>query len=70
MSDWFGPDQPGEPAGIRPLDLSNQIAVADNSGDSWASGSWWQQLSPGSWRGVPFVLDLAQNKMGRRIALH
>jgi prophage DNA circulation protein len=42
----------------------------DNSGQSWADGSWWQQLQPGSWRGVGFVLDAGQTKAGRRVAIH
>lgn len=42
----------------------------DNSGNSWSGGEWWQQLQPGSWRGVGFVLDAAPTAAGRRIALH
>lgn len=37
---------------------------------SWLGGLWYQQLSPGSWRGLPFVLDNTPTKTGRRIALH
>jgi prophage DNA circulation protein len=42
----------------------------DNSGASWGAGEWWQQLQPGSWRGVGFVLDAGQTVAGRRVALH
>jgi prophage DNA circulation protein len=42
----------------------------DNSGNSWSGGEWWEQLQPGSWRGVGFVLDAGQTAAGRRIALH
>jgi prophage DNA circulation protein len=42
----------------------------DNSGTSFADGSWWLQLQPGSWRGVGFVLDAGQTKAGRRVAIH
>jgi prophage DNA circulation protein len=42
----------------------------DQSGQSWEGSTWWQQLQPGSWRGVGFVMDAAQTIAGRRIALH
>lgn len=42
----------------------------DTSTASWASGSWFQQLQPGSWRGVPFVLDSGDTAAGRRVAIH
>lgn len=42
----------------------------DTSGASWAGGSWAQQLQPGSWRGVPFVLDSGDTAAGRRVAIH
>jgi prophage DNA circulation protein len=42
----------------------------DNSTASWAGGSWAQQLQPGSWRGVPFVLDSGDTAAGRRVAIH
>jgi DNA circularisation protein N-terminus len=42
----------------------------DTSTASWASGSWSQQLQPGSWRGVPFVLDSGDTAAGRRVAIH
>lgn len=48
---------------------SGRSLTAD-SGPDWLSSSWWEQLQPGSWRGVGFVLDMAEAKTGRRIALH
>jgi prophage DNA circulation protein len=45
-------------------------ARSDNTGNSWTGGEWWQQLQPGSWRGVGFVLDAGQTAAGRRIAIH
>jgi prophage DNA circulation protein len=42
----------------------------DNSGVSFGSGTWAGQLVPGSWRGVPFMMDTLQTKAGRRIAIH
>jgi prophage DNA circulation protein len=53
--------------------LGQTLGIAgavDNSGLSFAGGSWWQQLQPGSWRGVGFVLDAGQTKAGRRVAIH
>lgn len=44
--------------------------AGDNRSSSWLSSSWWQQLQPGSWRGVGFVMDAAENRAGRRVALH
>jgi len=42
----------------------------DTTNTSWAAGTWWQQLQPGSWRGVGFVMDTTPTKAGRRVALH
>jgi prophage DNA circulation protein len=42
----------------------------DTSALSWADGSWAQQLQPGSWRGVGFVLDAGDTVAGRRVAIH
>jgi prophage DNA circulation protein len=42
----------------------------DSSGASWSDGSWAQQLQPGSWRGVGFVLDAGDTAAGRRVAIH
>jgi prophage DNA circulation protein len=42
----------------------------DSSGASWSGGSWAQQLQPGSWRGVGFVLDAGDTAAGRRVAIH
>ena len=53
--------------------VSQTIGLArtiDNSGNSWAGGEWWQQLQPGSWRGVGFVMDAAETHAGRRVAIH
>jgi len=44
--------------------------MPDVSGLSWAGGSWSQQLQPGSWRGVGFVLDAGDTVAGRRVAIH
>jgi len=44
--------------------------MPDSSGLSWAGGSWSQQLQPGSWRGVGFVLDAGDTVAGRRVAIH
>jgi len=55
-----------------PLNPIGTIAgsPADNSGTSWLAGNWWQHLQPGSWRGHGFVMDVAENRMGRRTAVH
>ena len=37
---------------------------------SWSAGTWRQQLQPGSWKGVGFVLDAAEMRAGRRLAVH
>jgi prophage DNA circulation protein len=42
----------------------------DTTSTSWLAGTWWQQLQPGSWRGVGFVMDATPTKAGRRVALH
>lgn len=60
MSDAFG--QASQVAG--------RARTIDNSGNSWTGGEWWQQLQPGSWRGVGFVLDAGQTAAGRRVAIH
>jgi prophage DNA circulation protein len=44
--------------------------IIDNSGESWADGSWFLQLQPGSWRGCGFVLDAGDTVAGRRVAIH
>ena len=44
--------------------------IIDNTGESWADGSWFLQLQPGSWRGVGFVLDAGDTVAGRRVAIH
>jgi prophage DNA circulation protein len=51
--------------------LGQGVAGAvDNSGVSWADGSWSLQLQPGSWRGIGFVLDAGTTAAGRRVAIH
>lgn len=47
-----------------------RAAEIDNTGNSWSDGAWWQQLQPGSWRGVGFVLDAGETHAGRRVAIH
>lgn len=44
--------------------------LPDATGADWLSGRWFEHLQPGSWRGVPFVMDAAENRGGRRVALH
>lgn len=60
------------PPGVGPpLPPTAGLALAsDPSSTSWLQGSWWQQLQPGSWRGVGFVMDAAENRAGRRVAVH
>lgn len=50
--------------------LTGFTAYIDNTGVSWGSSQWWAQLQPGSWRGVPFVLDVGETHAGRRVAIH
>jgi prophage DNA circulation protein len=50
--------------------LTGGALGADLSGLSFAGGSWADQLQPGSWRGVPFVLDAGDTAAGRRVAIH
>jgi prophage DNA circulation protein len=59
------------PPGIGPLTQTagNQYAI-DQSNTTWLQSTWWQQLQPGSWRGVGFVMDAAELKTGRRVAMH
>jgi prophage DNA circulation protein len=42
----------------------------DSTGVSFTAGTWLQQVQPGSFRGVGFVLDAGETKTGRRVALH
>jgi prophage DNA circulation protein len=44
--------------------------AADLRPYSWLDSRWWEQLLPGSWRGVGFVMDAAETRAGRRVALH
>ncbi|HSR78767.1 MAG TPA: DNA circularization N-terminal domain-containing protein [Xanthobacteraceae bacterium] len=43
---------------------------ADNREGGWLDSRWWEQLQPASWRGVDFVMDAAENRAGRRTAVH
>lgn len=36
----------------------------------WVGSAWFEQLQPGSWRGVPFVMDTMTTAAGRRLAVH
>lgn len=54
---------------LNPIGTIAQTPI-DTSAASWLSGTWWEQLQPGSWRGLPFVMDATPTKAGRRIALH
>jgi prophage DNA circulation protein len=59
------------PLGIGPVVQSAGSALAvDNSGMGWTDATWWLQLQPGSWRGVGFVMEAAEIKAGRRVAVH
>jgi prophage DNA circulation protein len=53
-----------------PPPILGSSAFVDNSGLSWSDSQWWAQLQPGSWRGVPFVLDVGETHAGRRVAIH
>jgi len=70
MSDALFPSPPGRDLFGERSQIVGTARYFDNSGASWGSGEWWQQLQPGSWRGVPFVLDAGETKAGRRVALH
>jgi DNA circularisation protein N-terminus len=62
---------PTIPPGIGPIaQNAGTSLVADQSTATWDGGLWWQQLQPGSWRGVGFVMDAAENRAGRRVAEH
>jgi prophage DNA circulation protein len=68
MSDTIGGTLPNAAAFAR--QAIGTARTIDNSGLSWAGSAWWQQLQPGSWRGLPFVLDAGETKAGRRVAVH
>lgn len=55
---------------LNPIGTTSGSGRADNTGSSWLGGSWHDQLQPGSWRGVGFVMDATPTKAGRRVALH
>ena len=52
------------------LGTQGNSLAADQSSSSWLASSWWEQLQPGSWRGVGFVMDTAETKAGRRTSVH
>ena len=52
------------------LGTTGTSQAVDQSGNSWLSSSWWEQLQPGSWRGVGFVMDTAETHAGRRTSTH
>jgi prophage DNA circulation protein len=54
---------------LNPIGTAGPTPV-ETTNTSWLAGSWWQQLQPGSWRGIGFVMDATPTKAGRRIALH
>jgi prophage DNA circulation protein len=57
--------------GIGPLvQTAGSRLQTDQSGASWLDSSWWEQLQPGSWRGVGFVMDAAETHAGRRTVPH
>jgi hypothetical protein len=59
------------PTGIGPLTQTAGTSLQTDQGTAdWQGGLWWQQLQPGSWRGVGFVMDAAQNITGRRVVEH
>jgi prophage DNA circulation protein len=59
------------PPGLGPLVQTAGTGLQpDTSSTSWLDASWWQQLQPGSWRGVGFVMDAAETRAGRRVAVH
>lgn len=55
---------------LNPIGTVSPSGAVAQPGASWLAGTWWQQLQPGSWRGVGFVLDAAPTKTGRRVAVH
>lgn len=52
------------------LGTTGNSLAADQSGNSWLASTWLEQLQPGSWRGVGFVMDSAETHAGRRTATH
>jgi hypothetical protein len=59
------------PPGLGPLTQNTGTSlVPDQSTAAWQDGLWWQQLQPGSWRGVGFVTSADETKAGRRVVEH
>jgi len=50
--------------------VGNSALSAASGVNSMFGGAWFASLQPGSWRGAGFVLDAAETKAGRRVALH
>lgn len=63
-------DLPTTSRNLGPLTQTSGRTLTADSGPDWLSSSWWQQLQPGSWRNHGFVLETAETRAGRRVALH
>ncbi len=50
--------------------LSNSVGGAQSALGRLATGSFWEQLRPASYRGVPFVVVSGGTRVGRRNAVH
>ncbi len=50
--------------------LSNAVGGAQSALGRLATGSFWEQLRPASYRGVPFVVVSGDTRVGRRNAVH
>ncbi len=50
--------------------LSNALSGAQSALGRLASGSFWEQLRPASFRGVPFAVVSGGVRIGRRLAVH
>jgi prophage DNA circulation protein len=59
------------PPNLGPLvQTAGTTLATDTNSTSWLDSSWWEQLQPGSWRGVGFVMDAAETRAGRRVSVH
>lgn len=50
--------------------ISSGTAATSAAAGATGTGSWWDQLQPASFRGVPFVVSNEGGRAGRRQALH
>jgi prophage DNA circulation protein len=50
--------------------LSNAVGGAQSALGRLATGSFWEQLRPASYRGVPFAVVSGDTRVGRRNAVH